>query len=337
MEGPSNAFPMNGGEGPHSYSRNSSGQRKFIDRARKLIQEAVAEHLNIEAFSSSGAFLVADLGCSAGPNTLYAVSNVLQAVEQKCQSLGLDSQILEFQVFFNDHVGNDFNTLFRSLPQDRRYHAASVPGSFFGHLFPKNCLHFLQKKFRTSSPAWNKGRIFYPNANKDIIKAYAAQFAKDMEVFLRLMVLTFITRLDGAPYSQVSANRSLYLLESCLVDMVKKGTISEERMDEFNLPMYYASPQEMKEAVERNGRFSIKKMVELVEGLVEAYPLTGKMIASQMRAALVGLLKEKMQFGEEMLDELFDSFGWKHDESSIFELVRESSITFVLLERSTTN
>jgi len=108
-------------------------------------------------------------------------------------------------------------------------------------------------------------------------------------------------------------------------------------MDEFNLPMYYASPQEMKEAVERNGRFSIKKMVELVEGLAEAYPRTRKMIASQMRAALEGLLKEKMQFGEEMLDELFDLFARKHDESSIFELVRESSITFVLLERSTTN
>ncbi|XP_010036927.2 loganic acid O-methyltransferase [Eucalyptus grandis] len=360
MEGPSNAFPMNGGEGPHSYSRNSSAQKIFIDRARKLIQEAVAEHLDIEAFSSSRAFLIADLGCSVGPNTFYAVSNVLQAVEQKCQSLGLNSQILEFQVFFNDHVGNDFNTLFRSLPQDRRYHAAGVPGSFYDRLFPESCLHFVYSSFALhwlsgapkevqdkSSPAWNKGRIFYPNANKEVIKAYAAQFAKDMEVFLcaraqevvrgGLMVLTFLTRLDGAPHSQFLANRSLYLLESCLVDMVKKGTISEERMDEFNLPMYYASPQEMKDAVERNGRFSIKKMVELVEGLAEACPQTGKMIASQWRAALEGLLKEKMQFGEEMSDELFDSFARKHDESSIFEFVREGGITFFLLERSTTN
>ncbi|KAK3406065.1 hypothetical protein EUGRSUZ_K02255 [Eucalyptus grandis] len=216
MDGSSNAFPMNGGEGPHSYSRNSSGQRIFIERASKLIQEAVAEHLDIEAFSSSGAFLVADLGCSVGPNTLYAVSNVLQAVEQKCQSLGLDSQILEFQVFFNDHVGNDFNTLFRSLPPDRRYHAASVPGSFYGQ----------------DSLAWNKGRIFYPSASEEVIKAYAAQFAKDMEVFLHaraqevvlggLMMLTCVTRHDGALHSEAFANRSLDLLESCLVDMVKK-------------------------------------------------------------------------------------------------------------------
>ncbi|KAL3716301.1 hypothetical protein ACJRO7_007979 [Eucalyptus globulus] len=360
MEGSSNAFPMNGGEGPHSYSRNSSGQRIFIERARKLIQEAVAEHLDIEAFSSSGVFLVADLGCSVGPNTLYAVSNVLQAVEQKCQSLGLDSQILEFQLFFNDHVGNDFNTLFRSLPADRRYHAAGVPGSFYGRLFPKSCLHFVHSSFTLhwlsgvpkevqdkSSPAWNKGRIFYPSASEEVVKAYAAQFAKDMEVFLHaraqevvlggLMMLTCVTRHDGALHSEAFANRSLDLLESCLVDMVKKGTISEERMDEFNLPMYYASPQEMKEAVERNGRFSIKKMVELFEGSAEAYPLTRKTIASSWRAVLEGLLKEKMQLGDEMLDELFDLFTRKHDESSIFEFVRESSFTFVLLERSTTN
>ncbi|KAL3716302.1 hypothetical protein ACJRO7_007980 [Eucalyptus globulus] len=352
MEGPSNAFPMNGGEGPHSYTRNSSAQRIFIDRARKLIQEAVAEHLDIEAFSSSGAFLVADLGCSVGPNTFYAVSNVLQAVEQKCQSLGLDSQILEFQVFFNDHAGNDFNTLFRLLPPVRRYHAAGLPGSFYGRLFPKSCLHFVCSSFTLhwlsgvpkevqdkSSPAWNKGRIFYPNANKEVIEAYAAQFAKDMEVFLcaraqevvlgGLMALTFGTRRDGAPHSQFITNRSLDLLESCLVDMVKKGTISEERMDEFNLPMYYASPQEVKEAVERNGRFSVKKMVEIVDIHPSANP--------PWRAGLEGLLKEQMQFEDEMLDEFFDSVTRKHEESSILEFAPEASVTFVLLKRNAAN
>ncbi|XP_030521898.2 loganic acid O-methyltransferase-like [Rhodamnia argentea] len=358
MDGPSNGHPMVGGEGPHSYSRNSSGQRIVIDMALKLIQEAVDEHLEIKAFSSSGAFLITDLGCSAGPNTFYAVSSILQAVEQKCQSLGLESQILEFQIFFSDHVGNDFNTLFRSLPPDRRYYAAGVPGSFYGRLFPKSCLHFVHSSFALhwlsgvpkevqdkSSPAWNKGRIFYPNAHKEVIEAYAAKFAEDMGVFLcaraqevvlgGLMVLTFITRPDGIAHSQAFVTRCLDLLESCLVDMVKKGTISEEKMDEFNLPMYYASPREMKESVERNGRFSIKKMVELVES-AEAYPPpTGKMMASTWRAPLEGILKEQMQFGEEMLDELFNSFTRKYEESSIVEFVRESSITFVLLEWST--
>ena len=34
------------------------------------------------------------------------------------------------------------------------------------------------------SPAWNKGRIFYTNALKEVVDEYATQFAKDMESFL---------------------------------------------------------------------------------------------------------------------------------------------------------
>ncbi|KAL0409410.1 UNVERIFIED_CONTAM: Farnesoic acid carboxyl-O-methyltransferase, partial [Sesamum radiatum] len=45
-------------------------------------------------------------------------------------------------VFFNDKVGNDFNTLFSSLPSERLYYATGVPGSFHGRLLPKASLHF---------------------------------------------------------------------------------------------------------------------------------------------------------------------------------------------------
>ncbi|XP_018722302.2 loganic acid O-methyltransferase [Eucalyptus grandis] len=154
--------------------------------------------------------------------------------------------------------------------------------------------------------------------------------ARAQEVVLGgLMALTFGTRRDGAPHSQFITNRSLDLLESCLVDMVKKGTISEERMDEFNLPMYYASPQEVKEAVEMNGCFSVKKMVEMVDIHPSANP--------PWRAGLEGLLKEQMQFEDEMLDEFFDSVTRKHEESSILEFAPEASVTFVLLKRNAAN
>ncbi|KAK3406066.1 hypothetical protein EUGRSUZ_K02256 [Eucalyptus grandis] len=311
MEGPSNAYPMNGGEGPHSYSRNSSAPRIFIDRTRKLIQEAVAEHLDIEAFSSFGVFHIADLSCSVGPNTFYAVSNVFQAVEQKCQSLGLDSQILEFELFFNDHAGNDFNTLFRLLPPVRRYHAAGLLGSFYGRLGP---VWSSKRSLGRALQPGTKGGYFYPNANKEVIKAYAAQFAKDMEVFLcatvqevvlgGLMVLTFGTRRDGAPHSQFIANRSINLLESCLVDMVKKnGRV--QPADVFCVPPI------SERTAERNGRFGIKKMVEME--IVEVHP---SMANPPLRAGLEGLLKEQMQFENEMLDELFDSMSRKHEEAS---------------------
>ncbi|KAK7849230.1 putative s-adenosylmethionine-dependent methyltransferase [Quercus suber] len=50
-------------------------------------------------------------------------------------------------VFFNDQFSNDFNTLFISLPPNRQYFAAGVPGSFYGRLFPKASLHFIHSSY----------------------------------------------------------------------------------------------------------------------------------------------------------------------------------------------
>ena len=34
------------------------------------------------------------------------------------------------------------------------------------------------------SPTWNKGRIFYIDTQKEVVEAFATQFAKDMKSFL---------------------------------------------------------------------------------------------------------------------------------------------------------
>lgn len=69
----------------------------------------------------------------------------------------------EFQVYLNDLPGNDFNTLFRSLPafyekfnkeEERDSGAcfvAGVPGSFYGRLFPTRSLDFVHS---SSSLHW---------------------------------------------------------------------------------------------------------------------------------------------------------------------------------------
>ncbi|KDO64749.1 hypothetical protein CISIN_1g042525mg, partial [Citrus sinensis] len=46
----------------------------------------------------------------------------------------------EFRIFFNDHTSNDFNTLFKSLPPERNYFAASVPGAFYGALISQGII-----------------------------------------------------------------------------------------------------------------------------------------------------------------------------------------------------
>jgi len=94
-------------------------QRGVIDAAKEPITKSVAEKLDATNFVSSTTFRIEDLGCSTGPNTFFAVQNIIEAEWLKYECQELHSQLPEFQVFFNDHVSNDFNTLFASVLPDR--------------------------------------------------------------------------------------------------------------------------------------------------------------------------------------------------------------------------
>lgn len=209
------------------------------------MKKEISEKFEIGTVVSSNTFCIADLGCSVGPNTFAAVENIIEGVKLKFESQGLSSQIPEFQVFFNDHVSNDFNLLFTSLPQDKNYYAAGVPCSFYGRLFPEASIHFFHSSTslqwlsrvpkevaNKTSPAWDKGRIHYSNSRVEVIRAYKAQFDKDMELFLQaraheivyggLMVLIIPGIPNGTPHSQSLENMIYDLVGSCLVDMVQK-------------------------------------------------------------------------------------------------------------------
>ncbi|KAG5628285.1 hypothetical protein H5410_000002 [Solanum commersonii] len=167
-------FPMNNGDAVYSYSRNSQIQGEILDGAKEMMKEAIIKNLDIKSIlSSSNKFHITDLGCSIGSNTFTSMQHVVQVVKDKYHDNNL-----EFLVFFNDHVTNDFNTLFRSLPVDRAYYASGVPGSFHGRLFPSRSIHFAhcscaihwlskipKELLDTDSPAWNKGLIHYAGAS----------------------------------------------------------------------------------------------------------------------------------------------------------------------------
>ena len=198
-----------------------------MNAAKQIVSEAIVENLDILKFSPSATVRVADLGCSVGPNTFFAVQNILEAIELKCQNQGLDSQIPEFQVFFNDHTSNDFNSLFSSLFPNRSLHI--VHSSFAIQWLSR----VPKKVVDRSSHAWNKGRIYYPSAADEVVEAYSAQCAEDMARFLQaraqeiadggLMILIFPARLDGIRHSQFSNNILFDMLGRCLMDMAKKA------------------------------------------------------------------------------------------------------------------
>ncbi|KAJ9682885.1 hypothetical protein PVL29_018752 [Vitis rotundifolia] len=330
---------MNGGNGCHSYVQNSHYQRALLHAAKDVITEAILEKVDITNpwFNSSSTLRVADFGCSVGPNTFIVVQNIIEALELLYRSKQHNPEIPEFHVFFNDHVDNDFNTLFRSLPFSRRYFAAGVPGSFHDRLFPKSTLHIVHASYALhwlsqvptqladrNSPAWNKGRIHgFGATSKEVREAFSAQFGKDLQAFLNArarelvgggLMLLLVSALPNEFHSSQTNSAIVFdLLGSCLIDMAKMGIISEDNVDSFNLPIHLTCPGELEAFIEKNGHFKIEKMEEL-SNPVRRDPPDFQMLSSHLRATFEGALEE--HFGNEIMDELFDRFTNKIGENS---------------------
>ncbi|KAM7278718.1 hypothetical protein ACFE04_005852 [Oxalis oulophora] len=325
------SLPMNGGDGRYSYSRNSYGQKHAFDLTKEQINEAIIDKFDEKLFSNN-IIRIADLGCASGPNTFNAVQNLIDPISIKCESLGLDSKNLEFQVFFNDQDSNDFNTLFKSLPSDRKYYLAGVPGSFHGRLFPKESIHFFncsssihwlsrvpKELVDKNSPAFNKENVCFVNASREVKEVYAAKFAEDFQDFLNARAVEIVPGgllvilLAGMPLDLKSCLTIFYdLIGAALLDLANMGLISKEKVESFSFPMYFPVEQEFQELIERNDSFSIVKMWSMnieVEIVADTF-------AMQMRSGTEELIGE--YFGNEIVETLFDRFKMKIVESSVY-------------------
>ncbi|KAJ0042137.1 hypothetical protein Pint_18682 [Pistacia integerrima] len=338
------SYPMVGADGPLSYTKNSQIQRGVVDGANELVSEAISEKLDMKIlqFGTSNDFRIADFGCSVGPNTFIAMENIIDAVEKKLNNAEHQPSAVEFQVFFNDHSNNDFNTLFRTLPPSRKYFAAGVPGSFHGRLFPKSflhishsssALHWLSKVpeeiVNRKSPAWNKGNIQCTGFVKEVVEAYFGQFKIDMESFLNaraeelvpggLLIILRSTLPNGVHFSNTFKGKLYDLLGSCLNDMAKMGLISEEKVDSFNFPIYYPSPEEFEAVIQRNGKFTIEKTSLFIIPMKDI-AVSIQFGVSQVRAVYEGVIQQ--HFGNELADQVFNYFNTKFEEN-IFTILEE--------------
>lgn len=322
--------------------------------AEELVQQLISKHLNTKTpdFNPHNTFRIADFGCSVGTNAFFAVENIIAAVENRYKSD--QDHVPEFHVFFNDLIDNDFNTLFKLLPPSRKFFAAAAPGSFHSRLLPQSTIHFAhcstalhwlskipEKVAETSSITWNKGRIHYSGAGKEVINAYSSQYERDMEGFLSargdeivaggLMVLVLIGFPDGYMLaSDSSIGETFDILGSCLYDMAKMGRMSEEEVDSFNLPFYYPSPSELKAVIEANGAFSIERMAEL--GAPMRSNPDARSVTSHLRA-VIGVLVEE-HFGKGIVDEVFELHLEKLLKRPIVdERHQKETIYFLFLQR----
>lgn len=210
-------------------------QGKVVDLAKELIRQGIADELDLESMSWSFPykFHIADFGCSTGPNTFVSVANIIEAVELGHPSLHHN---ITFQVFFNDHVSNDFNTLFKTIPPSSRYYAAGVPGSFHRRLFPQSSLHIAHSSYslhwlsKAPEGITNSGKIFWNGADKGVAEAYLAQYTNDMDSFLSaratelvvggLLMMCFTVRPNGVILNRTGFTFSL--IGSSLVDMASE-------------------------------------------------------------------------------------------------------------------
>ncbi|KAL8052939.1 hypothetical protein ABFX02_05G038200 [Erythranthe guttata] len=349
-------YAMNGGEGPNSYAQNSSYQRGVVDAAKPIIEEEIATKLDVGHVFSTHVkpFRIADFGCSTGHNSFPAMQIITESVQKKFRSE--TSQIPDFQVLFNDQVFNDFNTLFRSIPPQKNYHAAAVAGSFHERLLPKASLDFaycscalnwiseVPKAVRDdTSPAWNKGRVHYTGAVQEVFEAYSNRYANDIGSFLEARAEELVSGglmtllVPAAPCFEHSetfytTQSELELIGSCLVDMAKKGLIGEEKVDTFNFPLYFTIPQELKAIIERSNSFSIERM-EILNNPGKCTLRSADARATYLRATCEGLLKN--HFGSEVMDELFDRYTKKIAASPLFldPDNEKSIIILVILKR----
>nr|UMB49613.1 salicylic acid methyltransferase [Nelumbo sp. SAMT] len=329
---------MNGGIGETSYACNSSLQGKVISMTKPITAEAIFNLCSTTTLPKS--LGIADLGCASGPNTLSVVSDLINLIRTKYGETGCPSP--EFKVFLNDLPGNDFNTIFRSLPdlykklrQDDPGKDSGpcfifgVPGSFYGRLFPSQSLHFVHSSYSLhylsrvpEGVEGNKRNIYMAKTSPpSVFKAYLEQFERDFSVFLKSrseemvpggrMILTLLGRRSQDP----SSKECCYmweLLAQALNSMVYEGLIEEEKVDTFNLPLYTPSPSEIKTVIGREGSFNIDRLEtfevhwnpEDKPGNNEVDKLRGaNIVARYMRAAAEPLLVD--HFGEALMEQVF--------------------------------
>lgn len=110
---------------------------------KHLIEDAIVD---LCSTLLPGKMLIADLGCSSGPNALALVSIAVKAIHSHC--LEFQQPTPEVCVLLNDLPGNDFNTVVKSLVTLQRSNAPVVvtgiaPGSFYGRLFTSGSLHLV--------------------------------------------------------------------------------------------------------------------------------------------------------------------------------------------------
>ncbi|KAF7039218.1 hypothetical protein CFC21_049264 [Triticum aestivum] len=277
---------MNQGQGETSYANNSSIQNAEQNKMKSLIEGVIVELCSNTDTLEPRKIVIADLGCSTGPNALALVSIAVKAIHAHCLQFQQPSP--EVSVLLNDLPENDFNTVVKSLVTLRQSNDPVVvtgitPGSFYERLFTSesvhlvcssNSLHWLSKApedlKRNLIPAYDIDEHSRRERLPIVLEAYAKQYRKDFTLFLELrakelvsggrMIISLLGRR-----SDIIVTKFPFLPEivaQILCVMVSEGVIDKEKFDSFYGLMHEPSLEELREIIQEEGSFSIREMRE---------------------------------------------------------------------------
>ncbi|KAJ4822955.1 hypothetical protein Tsubulata_000308 [Turnera subulata] len=353
-------FHMTGGLGENSYANNCTLQKKASNMVKHITLEALQGVYLSLAPKSIG---IADLGCSSGHNSLSTVKDILEAIEEAgCRVMRPLPD--EFRVYLNDLPTNDFNSVFRALPdfyrdlkkERKEGYCPSIfitgcPGSFYGRLFPANGLHFVYSSYSLhwiskvppalydeQGKSINKGSICICESSPPLVsQAYYDQFQEDFSLFLQTrseevvtggcMVLILLGRIGQ---NHVDRGNSFFwqLLAKSFSILVSKGEIQKEDLDSYELPFYAPCKDEIEGVIRREGSFELNllRMFETDDGSDKDGESYGTSVANTVRAIQEPMISH--HFGDGILDTLFDVYGRLVDEEVLKEDIKP--VTFVV-------
>uniref|UniRef100_A0A0E0L9V3 Uncharacterized protein n=1 Tax=Oryza punctata TaxID=4537 RepID=A0A0E0L9V3_ORYPU len=293
----------------------------------------IIEKATIEVYKAllPKTMVIADLGCSTGPNTMLFMSNVINMIAHHCS--------------------NDFNQLFRSLEKIKNstttghkgdlppsYYISGLPKSYYSRLLPRHSVHLFHSSYclhwRSQVPdgleasgksLLNQDIYISSTTSPLVVKLFQEQFQKDFSLFLQLrheelvngghMVLVFLGRKDDDVYNG-DLNHIFGLVAKALESLVGKGLVSKEKLESFNLPIYGPSVDEVKEIVTKSHMFNLDH-IKLIEANWDPYDdsegdvvhdgaNSSLNISKFIRPALESLIAS--HFGGSILDALFEEF-----------------------------
>lgn len=332
---------MRGGNDETSYAQVAYVAKRVIAMTKPIREEAMAKLFSQEdQHVIKTTLCVADLGCASGPNTLNVVSELIITSEKIRHERSTAE--LEYQVYLNDLPGNDFGSVFISLPRlyqevneqvglkSDQCFVAGVPGSFYGRLFPRQSLHFVHSSY---SLYWlsqvpegveaNKRNVYLTSTSPTcVVKAYKDQFKEDTTLFLKSrseelvkggqMVLTYWGRTTEDPKSSESTF-VWDMFSSVFNQLISEGIIEEEKVEAFNIPVYHPSSTEVADEVGKEGSFVINTVnVSQVsfdgeENGMSTIAKRGEPPSRLMRSVVEPIFAS--HFGTAVIDEIFERYS----------------------------